>query len=288
MLIFYVDEFGDHAMTLAEGNGAEPQLKPGVSEWFVLSAVGIRDSSRKPLAEAIVAIKNRHFGTGAALQPWGASELKGRFLFRASRSAAAGKKVEFPAAYEVLDTPDKVAALVKDIGLLFRKFRPLIFAAAVDKKALIRRDRQEPPLGAAYTYLQQRVALTMEQLHAGEAAILVADQQAQHEKFFRSGEMNEVRDRMTLPLPMRPNYNLVLDKPLWVDTDLSTWDRELIQLSDIVAYSVAECLKRGKAPEEECYLWSAIRQNLAAQWSTGQIWGGGLAIYPKPTDLPEA
>lgn len=288
MLIFYIDEFGDDSMRLKEDSTDCPQLKDGVSEWFVLSAVGIRDSSRKPLAEALFEIKARHFGPEVALQPWAESEIKGRFLFRASRSAAAGKTLASPAAYSALDSPDKVAALVNDIGLLILKYRPLIFSVAVDKNALLARSRHEPPLGAAYTYLQQRVALTMEKLHAGEAAILVADQQTQHETFFRSGKMNEVRDRMTSPLPIKPNYNLVLDKPLWVDTDLSTWDRELIQLSDIAAYSVAECLKRGAAPTEACFLWKALRQNLAAHWSTGDIWGGGLSMYPKPAVWPMA
>lgn len=288
MIIFYIDEFGDASLNTAEGAAGGRQLKAGVSEWFVLAAVGIRDSSRKPLAEAIVEVKERHFGSGVALQAWRDSEIKGRHLARVARSAANGKVITDPAAYEVLDSPDKVTALIEDIELIFLKYRPLIFSAAVDKRALLKRSRPEIPLGAAYTYLQQRVALTMEKLHAGEAAILVADQQTDHERFFRSGEMNRVRDRMTSPLAVKPNYNLVLDKPLWVDTDLSTWDREIIQLSDIAAYSVAQLLQSGAAPERPCYLWRAIRANLAAHWSTGEIWGGGLAIHPKPPKWPGA
>lgn len=287
-MIFYVDEYGDHSTRLHPDASSGPRLKDGVSEWFILSAVGIRDSSRKPLAEAIFEVKERHFGSDLRLRPWGDSEIKGRYLFRASRSAAVGKTLESPLAYAALDSPAKVEALIRDLGLLYLKYRPLIFTVAVDKVALIARKRQEPPLGAAYTYLQQRVALTLEKLHAGEAAILVADQQTQHETFFRSGEMNTVRDRITGPLPIKPNFNLVLDKPLWVDTDLSTWDRELIQLSDIAAYSVAECMKRRSAPAEACYLWNALRPHFAAQWSTGDVWGGGLSIYPKPPEWPTA
>lgn len=193
-----------------------------------------------------------------------------------------------PPAYAVLDTTAKVDALVDDLGLLFVKYRPLIFCVAVDKRALLTRKRASaPPLGAAYAYLQQRVALTMESLYAGDSAILVADQQTQHESFFRSGEMNAVRDGMTAPLPMQPNFNLVLDKPLWVDTDLSTWDREILQLADIAAYSSAECLKRGRAPAEACYLWDQIHACMAVQWSTGRKEGGGLAIYPKPDFYPD-
>lgn len=127
----------------------------------------MRDSSRKPLAEAIFEIKQRHFGPGIELQPWGDSEIKGRHLFRATRSTASGNVLTNPAAYAVLDSPAKVSALVDDLGLLFLTYRPLIFTIGVDK-------------------------------------------------------------------------------PLWVDTELSTWDRELIQLSDIAAYSVAECFRRGK------------------------------------------
>jgi hypothetical protein len=288
VLLFYVDEFGDHSM------GVSPEdpwvLKEGVSEWFILSAVGIRDSSRKPLAEAIFELKRRHFGSDMEMQPWGSSEIKGRFLMRAARSAASGHVLTTPRAYQALDSPQRVAALISDVSLIFSKFRPLIFAIAIDKTALLRdkgkRKKSGPPLGIAYTYLQQRVALTMEKVHSGEGAILVADQQTQHESFFRSGEMNAVRDRMTKRLPIQPSFNLVLDKPLWIDTQLSSWDREVLQLPDVVAYSVATYLARGTAPTEACYMWDRIRAQLAVQWSTGDVESGGLAIVPKPPSYP--
>jgi hypothetical protein len=289
MLIFYIDEFGDSSM-LTDAAAPVPTLKSGVSPYFVLSAVGIRDTSRKPLAEELFAVKAKHFGDAIELQPWSASEVKGRYLFRAARSVATGHVLTRPAAYSRLDTPPKVAALVDDLGLIFAKFRPVIYAVVIDKRAALvppkKNKRVPPPLGAAYTYLSQRVALTMEHLYAGEGAILVADQQTQHEAFFRSGEMNDVRDGMTKPLPTHPNFDLVLDKPLWIDTALSSWDREILQLPDIVAYTVGELMKRGAAPLEHCYLWQRIRPNFAVQWSTGEIEAGGLAIYPKPAAYP--
>lgn len=284
MLLFYIDEFGDHSMRTADDSPA--RLKQGVSEWFILSAVGIQSSSRKPLAEAIFEIKERHFGPGIRVEPWAHSEIKGRYLFRASRSVATGHVLAKPTAFATLNTVDKVEALILDLGLVFARYRPLVFAAAVDKKRLLGKGKSEPPLGAAYAYLAQRVSLTMEKLHAGETAIMIADQQAQHESFFRSGDLNASRDRLTQNLPIQPNFNLVLDKPLWVDTDLSSWDREILQLADIVAYSVAEAVKRGSGPSESCYLWEQIRASMAIHWSTGKIAGGGLSIYPRTNEFP--
>lgn len=285
-----MDEFGDDSL-LTTPDVVPRELKRGVSEHFVLAAVGIRDTSRKPLAEALVQLKRRHFGATVGSEPWSASEIKGRHLFRVSRSVASGHVLAKPAAFARLDTAKKVDALIKDIGRVLSMFRPLIFAVAVDKRAcLLAEDTKRkvsPPLGAAYTYLSQRVALTMERLHAGEGAILVADQQTQHEAFFRSGQMNDVRNRMTEKLWLQPQFSLVLDKPLWIDTALSTWDREILQLPDIVAYSVGELLKRGAAPAEACYLWERIRPNLALNWSSGTIESGGLAIYPKPAAYPD-
>lgn len=286
MLLFYVDECGDHSMNTVDDEHGGKRLKDGVSPYFVLSGVGIRDTSRKPLAEALFEIKERHFGEGVAGEPWGDSEIKGRYLARAARAAAAGRPMEKPAAYRALATTDQVARLVNDLGLVFDKYRPLTFSAVVDKRRVLETGRNVPPLGAAYAYLHQRVALTLEKLHAGEGAILIADQQTQHEKFFRSGEMNRVRDRLSQKLAMRPNFDLVIDKPLWVDTDLSSWDREIIQLADIVAYASYSCVETGAAPTHASHLWSHIRATMALHWRTGKVNSSGFAIYPKPDKYP--
>lgn len=290
MLIFYIDECGDHALLTDPHDPTGTTLKSGVSPYFVLAAVGIRDSSRKPLAEALFEIKAHHLGPVVGTSAWAESEIKGRYLARVTHSVSKGHRLMNPEAYRALRTQPQVDAFVRDLGMLFAKYRPLIFTIVVDKQDLLRVRQlgrsMEEPLGAAYTYLQQRVALTMERLHAGEGALLVADQQTQHETFFRSGNLNKVRDRMTEPLPMKPNFKLVLDKPLWVDTELSTWDREIIQLADIAAYAATECMLRGTAPVEPCYLWSVIRPNLAAQWTTGHAQAGGFAIYPSRAPYP--
>jgi acyl-CoA-binding protein len=285
VLIFYADEYGDHSMSTAPGISPST-LKPGVSEYFVLSAVGVRDSSRKPLAEELFALKRRHLGE-AAKEKWGTTEIKGRYLFRASRSVANGKVLSDPPGYAVLDTVEKVDALVTDLGLVFAKYRPLTFMVAVDKVALLRHRPDTNPLGAAYAYIHQRVALSMERLYAGDAAIVVADQQTQHESYFRSGQMHRTREAFTSELPVKPNFNLVLDKPLWVDTDLSSWDREILQLADIVAYTAAECMKRGRAPTEACYLWERIKPCLQVHWSSGRLLGAGFSVHPSKATTPD-
>jgi hypothetical protein len=161
-----------------------------------------------------------------------------------------------------------------------------VFAVAVDKSRLLASPVPHHPLGVAYAYLHQRVALTLGQVNEGEGALFVADQQTQHEEYFKSGQMNAVRDEMTEAVWTKPDFRRVLDKPLWVDTDLSTWDREIIQLADIVAYSVTECVTRGSAPQEPCYLWGPISGCFARNWRDGAIPGGGVAIYPRTKDFP--
>ncbi|MGZ0211257.1 MAG: DUF3800 domain-containing protein [Actinomycetales bacterium] len=285
MLLFYADEYGDHSMRTVSDT-LPLELKSGTSEFFVLTGVGVRDTSRKPIADALFRLKTKHFGKAAA-KDWDASEIKGRYLMRASRSAASGNVLESPTAYGTLDTPWKVNALIKDLGLIFATFRPLVFAVAIDKRAMLNNDKDLHPLGVAYAYLHQRIAAAMEDLYAGDASIIVADQQTQHEAFFRSGQMHEIRRQLTVGLPRKPVYELVMDKPLWVDTDLSSWDREIIQLADIVAYSAAECMKQGKAPTEPWFLWKEIERCMAVHWQSGKVMGSGLAIFPKQARAPK-
>jgi hypothetical protein len=286
VLIFYADENGDHSM-LTEPAVTPIRLKNGVSPRFTLAGVGIRDTSRRPAAEALFKLKKRHFGD-AVLGPWADTEIKGRYLFRAARGAASNNPLKSPAGYERLNSPGKVNALIRDLGLVIAKFRPLVFAAVVDKNEMLATNRELHPLGVAYTYLHQRIAIAMEDLYAGDGAIVVADQQTQHEAYFRAGGLHRTREILSTGLRRTPNYDIVLDKPLWVDTDLSSWDREIIQLADIVAYTANEYVRRGEPPTEPCYLWKQIEPCFAVNFSTGNIAGGGISLYPKSAKLPTA
>lgn len=292
MMIFYVDEFGNHRMP-KNPKSPTTELTRGANDLFILAAVGIRDNQRKPLAEALIAIKDTHFGDDGDPGDWGSTEIKGRHLRRVSTMVADGRLMGNPSGYRVLDTSAKVDALIADIKMLLIRYRPLIYTVAVDKCELLDLIKVgtgnwvlSDPLGAAYALLEQRIAVTLENQYSGEAAIIVADQQSEHEEYFRSGELNRVRDGMTAALRRPPNVNLVLDKPLWVDTNLSSWDRELLQLPDIAAYSAGWCMKQGAGPTEPFFFWPELRMCLARHWSTGQIEAGGFAVYPKPKTWP--
>jgi hypothetical protein len=285
LLIFYVDEFGNHTLD-RDDSDTQPALKKGASRYFLLGSVGVRDTSRRALAERIFAVKKKHFGTPAEEDAWGDTEIKGRHLMRLSRSVANGKFLEKPAGYRGITTVEQANALIKDIGLLFDTFRPIVFATAVDKLEAVSKGRDLEPLGVAYAYLHQRVATTIEDLYSGDAAMFVADQQSQHEKFFRSGGLRDARAALNNGLRRKPLYDLVLDKPLWVDTELSHWDREILQLADIVAYSAGEYLLRGEAPSALNYLWPQISRCMAMHHATGQILGAGFSLYPKSARIP--
>lgn len=284
MLLFYVDECGDARLRL-DKHAKVPTLDQRVSRFFTLSAVGIRDSARKPLADALFETKKRHFGVDAMEAPWADTEIKGRFLRRAERGAAVGKPLQSPVGYTRLSTPRRVSHLVDDLGLLLSKHRPLVLSVTIDKARLVTMGSEyHHPLGIAYALLQERVAFTLQKLYVGESAVLIADQQTEHEAKFRTGDMHRMRRLMAEKLAVKPDFELVIDKPLWLDTDLSSWDRELLQLADIVAYSCAECVSAGSFPPGQTYMWSQIRRSMAIHWRSGEVHQAGFTVYPRKRD----
>lgn len=286
MLLFYLDEHGDSSMRTDPDDPAK--LASDVSPYFTLSAVGIRDSSRRPLAEALFETKHRHFGDSIDASPWSHSEIKGRHLRRTARSVAAGRINESPAHYSAIRNDRQISHMIDDIALLIAKFRPLVFSVVIDKQLLLtkRADAYHNALGVAYGLIHERIALALEKLYAGESAIIIADEQKQHERYFRDGHMNAMRALIASHLRVRPNFDLVIDKPLWIDTALSSWDREILQLADIVAYSSATCAEVGKAPDERHYLWDEIKRSMAVHWRTGTIQQAGFTVFP-PNSYPE-
>lgn len=283
MLLFYVDECGD-----AKPWSAEPQASNDSSAYFVLAAVGVRDTSRELLAEYLQHLRAKHVRLpgGAPAPQWEGAEIKGRYVAQAARAAAKGVK---PARAVYRDAFSGVApgrGLMTSLRNAFNHFRPTIFVVVIDKQRLAEQGNTVEPLGAAYAILHQRVASTLEKIVGGEGALFVADQQVEHEAYFKDGRMNAAREVMAGHLKAKPQFNRVLDKALWIDTDHSEWDREIIQLADIAAYASYELAKLGHAPEEDFYMWSAIEPWLARHWGSGKAAGAGLSIYPAPKRYP--
>lgn len=278
MLIFYVDETGTASLATVPGSDP-PTLTSGTAKFFTLASVGIRDSARKPLAEYLLRIKSEHLGARGDT-PWDTTEIKGRYLLHVAKSLHSGKKHAAPSGYSALGDQAAFDAFLHAISLAFTTFRPLIMANVVDKQKMIARGITTNPIGIAYSYLQRNIALTLEHQVSGESAVIVADQQTQHEALFRSGGIHEIRSQLEKDLTRVPNYNLVLDKPLWVDTDLSTWDRELLQLADIASFVVTKLVEEGEPPAELTRLWQAMLPQFALHHKSGKVLGRGIAMYP--------
>lgn len=281
MFLFYLDEHGDSSMRSEPSN--PKKLAPEVSPYFTLSAIGIRDSARKPFADALFETKLRHFGDGFNAESWADSEIKGRFLRRTATKVEAGKWSNSPLAYGSIRTKAAADHLFHDLSLLVSKFRPLIFSVVIDKQRLLAKRSPEfhRPIGVAYALIHERIALALEKLYVGEGAIIIADQQNQHEKHFRDGQLHEMRNLVSGRLRVQPNFNLILDKPLWLDTDLSSWDREIMQIADIVAYTTSTLVADGKAPEANHYLWPQIKNSMAVHWRNGDVKQAGLTVFPR-------
>ena len=282
MLLFYIDESGHHRM---DADPDDPtRLAHDTTDWFVLSAVGIRDTSRRPLAEAIDRIKRERLAGGPE-RAWGETEIKGRRLAITQRSLSTGTTEE--GSYPELGDPARLNALEHELRMLFSRFRPLTFSVAIDKHALFAKRPGESALGWAYAFLYRRMALSLERLYPGEGGVLVADQQTEHEKAFRSGDLTRLRDDLAAAAPwLRADYRLLLDRPLWIDSTLSTWDREIVQLADLAAFTTHEGVARGFDSAGARSLWPAIRPVLAEDWSKGGPDGEGLVIFPRPGTWP--
>ncbi|WP_084038320.1 DUF3800 domain-containing protein [Demequina sp. NBRC 110053] len=280
MLLFYVDESG--------GTSAPRPGSSRLASSFTLAAAAIPDDARSSVAADFAAIKRRAFGELATTAPWGETEIKGRYLWQLNRRLEGGPAGDLPSAYDVIDSRQSFNLLLHSVERLFAKFRPVVFSVIVDKSMLASTAGADP-LGVAYASLYQSVALTMEHVYGGASAAFVADQQTEHEKFFETGAMRTVMRARASQGKYRPNFDFILDKPLWIDSELSTWDREIIQLADLAAFTTRAWFADSGVPGARHFLWEALRPCLAADWRTGSSpRGAGLTIIPDPgSSFPE-
>jgi hypothetical protein len=272
MLLFYVDESGGMA-----GHTGEHRRH---HDLFSLAAVGIHDESRAPLAEDLHAIRLRHLGKAVDSGEWKDTEIKARYLWLAHESISGPARGKLPEPYRPLVDRAKLNLLLFDIEKVFAKFRPVVLAAIVDKPRL---GDGAHPIGAAYASLYQSAVLMLENVYGGSTGAFVADEQHEHEAHFASGAMRAAREAAASRGKYRPNFNLVLDKPLWIDSRLSTWDREIIQLADLAAFATRAWAAAGAPPSERHFLWRAIEPCLATDWRKGTgVRGAGLSLIPDP------
>lgn len=285
MLMFFIDESGDTSIPREKVNGSWV-LSRGNEPFFILAACGIAETSRLDLAKQLTDIKDRFF-PGWADGPWRDTEIKGRFLAQAHKRLKSGKPPLKPAGYRSLKTTSQVERLCDELARTFRKFRPIIYAVAVDKRSLVRHSTPMKPEGICYAFLTQRLALMVDAIYGdAEGALMVADQNHTHEKMFRSGEMLAIRTKLSSNLGKPPRFDLILDRPVWIDELLHPLDREILQLPDLVASAILELMRSDCSSSHPYHMWDDIRACFPTHWTSGLIPDGGLTIYPRPSPYP--
>ena len=123
-----------------------------------------------------------------------------------------------PSFYQSL-TGERLSALVKDLFNIIHRFSPLFYVVAVDKTEQVARYAQPlSPVGIAYAHLQTRAALLVAEVYGRqEGAIFLEDEENQHERLFRRGELRRTRETIMQNMERPVGIELVLDKPLWIN-----------------------------------------------------------------------
>lgn len=292
MLVFYVDEVGNERLDEAS-LVAHP--------WFVLGAMGIKETARLSLKAQVCAIKDR-FLAGWRGEEWAETEIKGRYLAQAKRRIEYGKPPLAPRGYhrlcryrgtgagrrlDVPATEKRLRGFVDAIFNTLHGFRPVFYFIAVDKVALVQQHGSAAwsPIAIAYAYLQMRAALLVEFVFGSdEGGVFIADEQATHESAFRKGEVRKLRDFLLTRVDHPPNMEVILEKPIWLQRGELTADREVGQLVDVALYTVAAAAQTNQWALNP---WlDRLLPYIARHWTTGETWDGGITIFPRPAAWP--
>ena len=277
MQLFYLDEQGDKGLS-------SDALR--VHPYFTMGALKIQDTQRLSLYRSIQALKDRFF-PGWRSDDWEASEIKGSYLAQAVRRSNRGLPPLPPRGYATL-TEGRLGRLIDELFNLIHRFNPLFYFVAVDKQRMLQRydPSEHSPVGLAYVHLQIRAALLIAEVYGhNEGGLFLADEQYQHEALFRKGAMASVRQSVQSHFPRPANFELVLDKPLWMNKGELPVDREICQLSDFGLYVVGNAITEGRWDDANQWL-KRLSPYIARHWKTGKLWDGGVTIVPRPQRYP--
>jgi len=274
MLLFYLDEYG---------NSSYSQASIREYPYLVMGTMCIGDSQGWSLFNHVAELKGEFFPNWEH-SPWPHSEFKGKHLSGAIRRLENNLLPQTPRSYQQLSYK-RVLDLIDGIFQIFRRFTPAFYFVGVDKQRL-QSDFNDPtsPIAAAYVILQLQAARLVEGVYnMGEGALFVADEQNQHERLFRKGEVQALRNYVVGIAGSPPDMRGILDKPLWVNKGELEVDREILQLVDFAVYAVGSALVNG----DWSHTWfRRLMPYIARNWSGDEIWDGGIVIFPPPASYP--
>lgn len=274
MLLFYLDEYGNTSVS-----SRSLERYP----FFVLGSMCIASSQRWSLYSRILELKDAFF-PGWRQYSWKDSEIKGTHLAGLVGKLTEGKQAHLPLAYQQLDHPQTLE-LIDELFLTIDRFTPNFYFVAIEKQYIRQLFvRPTSPYSVGLVLLQWQVAKLAEQVYGmGEGAIFIADEQNQHENIFRNGEVRRVWDDVQLELGTTPDLRAILEKPLWVNSNELTVDREILQLTDLALYVVGRAVEQGRWTTD---WFNKLHPHIARNWNTGNVWEGGITIFPRPASYP--
>ena len=117
--------------------------------------------------------------------------------------------------------------------------------------------------------------------------MFIADEENSHERLWRQGEIQRIRGEVVKRLRVRPDFQLLLDKPMWINTGELPVDREVCQLADVALYCAAEAWRQQDTSSWAYQILGRISPYIVRHWISGEIWDGGMTIYPRPSRYPD-
>ena len=269
------ERYLDHLRAAESGHRSRPP-----PPYFVLAAVGIRENQLQIIDDWFRDMKQGFLGAGP-LQTGPQYEIKGSLLYALRRGNEPlewqGKGRRRPFVKEQKRIWSKLEhyqleALERSIFDLFRRIVPTIWIIVVNQHRIYKKHKYRTwnPLYWALTYLQQRVALSVQVEHGSyERALLIMDQSsplaAHSEDFLATREtINE-----TASWPVEFGRYLV-DAPVMGQSHLI----QALQLADLAAHATWQLVFR----DDPLRWFDNLKPFLAKHWQTGRYPNAGLTF----------